>query len=411
MPKAFRARYIIPLRGEPSARGRRSLYAPLECMEDAVLLTAHGQILGLESFADFSRRPSVQFALTDFGEACLVPGLINAHCHLELSHLAGNTAQGGGFANWLSSLVPLLHKEYDSALVRSAITHAIEDAFACGTAHIGDVTSRLPLEISAIAASLAKSRALPYPVTHFLEAIGFTPNKGIDSAEGYSPLCVEAIPEDVRANFAIAGHALYSTSPKALQAAYSWSRKHGRIFSLHLAESEQEQECLMSGCGALHDIMRASLLPKDWLCPGMGAVDYAVKLQLLSMSTLAVHCVHISDNDMRHLSLSGAYVCLCPRSNEYIGVGRARASAMVGAGVNLCLGTDGLSSNHNLDMQQEMLAALRLYDIPGRALLRMATINGAEALRLRQSLGSFAAGKAAAWCVLEPELAAAVLAP
>ncbi|MDL2207805.1 amidohydrolase family protein [Desulfovibrio sp. OttesenSCG-928-M16] len=408
MPEAIRARHIIPLLSQGPARGPEALYASLDILEDAVVLSTRGRITGLESFTDFSRRPASEFVLTDLGEVCIAPGFVNAHCHLELSHLAGKTTPGEDFAVWLSSLIALLRQKTDPVILHSAITGALEALHDSGVAHTGDVTSRRPLEVSAIAASLADSWGLPYPLTHFLESIGFVPNPQTGMAEGYAPFQNEKIPVERRANFAVAGHALYSTGAEALRAASYWCWERGRVFSLHLAESLAEEELLGCGQGPLRDILGDTLLPADWTEPGLGAVDYAMKLHLLTPFTLAVHCVHVSENDMERLALSGTNVCLCPRSNEYVGVGRAKAVAMAEAGVLLCLGTDGLTSNHDLDMQKEMLAAMKLYQLPGQAVLRMATANGAYALGLGH-LGSLAPGNAAVWSVLCPELAEALL--
>ncbi|MDL2280068.1 amidohydrolase family protein [Desulfovibrio sp. OttesenSCG-928-G11] len=409
MPEAIRASHIVPFLGQGPARGLESLLEPLELIEDAVLLVSRGRIEGLESYADFRRRAASDYALTDLGELCLAPGLVNAHCHLELSYLGGSTLSGKGFAAWLKSLVLLLRERRDQEEARQAMVQALEEMLAAGAAHCGDVSRRMPLEISAAAASLAESMGIPYPLTHFLECMGFTePESGSQTARGYSPLPMGRVPLERRKSFIIAGHALYSTDPKALRAASYWCWERGRVFGLHLAESRSEHECLTSGSGPLYEVLRGSLLPFDWEAPGMSPVEYADKLQLLTPFTLAAHCVHLSDADIERLSLRGANVCLCPRSNEYIGVGRARAKDMAGADILLCLGTDGLCSNHDLDMQKEMRAAIDFYGLPGRAVLRMATLNGAYALGL-DDLGSLTPGNAAAWCALAPDLARAVL--
>lgn len=409
MPEAIRASHIVPFLGQGPARGLETLLEPLELLEDAVLLVSRGRIDGLESYVDFCRRAASDYTLTDLGEVCLAPGLVNAHCHLELSHLGGCTLPGKGFAAWLNSLVLLLHERHNPEEVRRAMVLALEDMLAAGSVHCGDVSSRMPLEISAAAASLADSLGIPYPLTHFLECIGFAePKSGSYTARGYSPLPMGRVPLERRRRFIIAGHALYSTDPKALRAASYWCWERGRVFGLHLAESRSEHECLAYGSGPLYEVLRDSLLPHGWEAPGMSPIDYADKLQLLTPFTLAAHCVHLSDADIERLSLSGVNVCLCPRSNEYVGVGRARAEKMAGADILLCLGTDGLCSNHDLDMQKEMRAAMELYGLPGRAVLRMATLNGAYALGL-DDLGSLTPGNAAAWCALTPDLARAVL--
>jgi cytosine/adenosine deaminase-related metal-dependent hydrolase len=404
MPQAFRAARIITLAGEEPARTLSDLEAPLFVMRDAVLLTSRGKVTGVECHADFQRRAASAYELEDLGQVFLAPAFVNAHCHLELSHLAGKTASGGGFTAWLESLIPLLRKTPSVSEHRAAVKSALNELAGSGVAHTGDVGSRHLELVSELAGIAAEDMGRPYPLTHFLEAIGFSPSRDVAVAGGFAPPASAQMLAKRRAECAVAGHALYSTGPEALRAASYWCWERGRVFSLHLAESEEEQELLLEGGGALHDIMSRGALPERWQAPGMSAVDYAAGLHLLNPFTLAVHCVHCSSQDIERLALTGTNVCLCPRSNVYIGVGTAPARVMAEAGVLLCLGTDGLCSNENLDMQREMAAAMDIYGLSARAALRMATVNGAYALGLGH-LGCLSAGKTAAFSVLGPRLA------
>lgn len=407
MPEAFRARRIITMATEEPARSLQALEAPLTVLEDGVLLTAMGRVTAVESYADYQRRPASGYDFTDLGEVCLAPGLINAHSHLELSHLAGKTLSGRGFAVWLQSLIQLLKNASAVSEQRAAVAGALDQLARSGVAHSGDVGSRSPELVSELAARQAADLGHPYPLTHFLEAIGFYPARDSAVAGGYAPPSSVAMLFKRRADCAVAGHALYSTSPEGLRAASYWCWERGRVFSMHLAESEGEQRFLQEGNGPLYEIMSRSLLPDNWKAPGLSAVNYAASLQLLSPFTLAVHCVHCSGADIERLALSGASVCLCPRSNAYIGVGTAPAMDMARAGVLLCLGTDGLSSNHDLDMQQEMRCAMSAYGFSARAALRLAVVNGAYALGLGH-LGALSPGKAAVYARLEPDLETAL---
>jgi cytosine/adenosine deaminase-related metal-dependent hydrolase len=439
MRHAFRAKNIIPLAEDFPARGLKALDAPLAELDDAVLLVRDGLIEAVETYRAF-RRGRTSCPLTDLGAVRIVPAFINAHCHLELSHLAGKIPRGLGFAGWMRALLPLLGPPADPAEPKRALAAAFQALLRGGTAHVGDVGSLIPALVAEAASAAVRSplpsdngpprsaeddadrfgvahgilrpegalvgpalSGLPYPVTHFLETLGFAPHTPNTPhtiiAAGRIPSPAAALPPERLGDCAVSGHALYSTDPEALRAAARWCQEHERTFSIHLAESLEEEECLVFGRGALHDLLRVRMLPPDWSAPGLRPVLWASRLDLLGPRTLAVHAVHCDAADIALLGASGASVCLCPRSNAFIKVGTAPAKALAEAGVPLCLGTDSLASNEDLDMRREMRFAAGEYALSFQALLRMATGNGAHALGL-EHLGSLAPGKAACFAVL-----------
>ena len=406
---AYRAKKIITLGREKQVQGRVALDAPLQALENAVLLTSSGRVAAVETYAAYRRRAHQDIVLTDLGAVCMAPGLINAHCHLELSYLAGKTTSGNGFAVWARSLLAALQEPLSEDHGFEAQQRTLNGMLDAGAAHVGDVGSRhVPLTQQA-ARQAALERAIPYPLTHFLEVLGAEPPnpegalpKAI-AADGYAPLCAATLPEDVLPHCAVAGHALYSTVPEGLRAASAWCEERRRPFSLHLAESEEEQECLRRGTGMLYDMLAESLLPSGWSAPGLGAVEYAERLGLLTPRTMAVHCVQCSDADIERLARRKAAVCLCPRSNGYIGVGKAPAGAMADAGIVLCLGTDGLSSNRDVDMRGELAALRAEHGFSPRAALRIATVNGAAVLGL-PLLGTLDPGKAACFSLWDGDM-------
>lgn len=393
MVEAFRAKSIISFAGESPARTRTELEAPLSALDDGVLVLDGGRLLAAESFAAFRRGPHSLCPLTDLGEVSLVPAFANAHCHLELSHLAGAVPGGSGFTAWVRNLVSQATRPVLPGLLLKSVRAALERAVESGTAHVGDVGSRNPALVARAAEGLCG-------VTHFLEVLGsdrpgpagIVPEEL--AAEGYCPPAAADLTPDRHPWCAVSGHALYSTSPEGLRAAFAWCRERQRPFSMHLAECAEEDDCLLHGKGDLHDMLRGSLLPRDWRHPGIRPVEYAEALGLLGPGTLAVHCVRCSPADVAILARNRASVCLCPRSNRYIGVGIAPADNMAERGLLLCLGTDSLASNTDLDMRREMLAAREHWGFSERAVLRMATLNAAHALGLSH-LGSLTPGRAA----------------
>jgi cytosine/adenosine deaminase-related metal-dependent hydrolase len=311
--------------------------------------------------------------------------------------LAGLTRRGDGFVPWLQSLIPLAAKPALPELLLRHLHEALEQVRRGGTAHVGDVGSRNP-------ALVARAAGQGCGLTHFLEVFGFSRPPLSDSmpqqlaAQGYCPPAASSLTPEAWEGCAIAGHALYSTAPEGLRAAFAWCREHRRPFSIHLAESAEEEDCLLRGKGDLHELLCERLLPADWRHPGMRPVEYADRLGLLGPRTLAVHCVHCSPEDTALLARRRVNICLCPRSNRFIGVGLSMAKQLLEQELLLCLGTDSLASNDDLDMREELRAARELWGFSAEAVLRMATVNAAYALGL-DHLGALMPGKAAAFFI------------
>lgn len=401
-PVAFRAAALVTLAGEGPARGA-ALLAPLERLDDALLLTRGGRVetAGPWRHAHLPAGTEVR----DLGDVCLMPAPANAHTHLQLSWLAGRTRWGGGFAAWLQSLVPQLMAKVrpdEVAERRRAMDAACAALAACGTRWLGDVGGSAPGAVTAVKEACARAGLA---VRQFCEWFGFAPPL-IDEGRPWPPRCRAEIEADAELAGACApgGHALYSTAPDILRAARDWCARNGRVFSFHLAESPEETELLAHGTGPLRACYEGTVLPPGWSAPGMRPLAYARALGLLAPGTLAVHGAQLDGEEMAVLAASGAALCLCPRSNHNLGVGAAPVGRLMEAGVLLCLGTDGLTSNSDLNVLNEARWLREHLDVPGRALLRLLTVNGAAALGFAAGAGTLAPGAPAAFAVMPAAL-------
>ena len=373
---AVRAGTIIPLAGESAARGLDALTRPLEYIDDGIVLTQGTTILAVEPYRDYIRRPDALpvSAIHDLGDGLLVPGLINSHTHLEISHMAGKTVRGKGFSDWVSSLVALDKNPPEST--HEAILNAVASLTDYGIAGVGDISSRMPQTV------LHATRKSGIEARIFCEIIGHAPT-AVDQAR------TEAETDPF---FSLAGHAFYTTPGKTIANAHQWCVGKGLPFSLHLAEHEDEAQCLQNASGKLYELLRERVLPPSWRPPGQSPVQYAASLGLLTSGTLAVHCVHCDDADIATLAAGSAAICLCPRSNAYIAVGESPAKSFAEKGILLCLGTDSLASCADLDVWNEAEYFLKKNILPPKALLRMATVNGASVLGLSAQVGRLEKG-------------------
>lgn len=352
-----------------------------EIIADGAVVVRQGRIDDAGSWRELKARAPQD--VRDLGEVTLLPGLVNAHAHLELSHLGLPAAQGQGYLAWVRWLVSQPVSDLDA----HALTRAVSQLSACGTAGVADITSRN-------AALVAKS----------LEAAGIW---HVMQFERFGYLPDAPLPDIALEHLSLAGHALYSTSPQSLCAAKQWDDALGRVFSIHLAEHAGEVELLTHGSGDFADFMRLRILPPDFTPPGLTPVGWADALGLLDARTLAVHAVHVSQADIDILKARGTTVCLCPRSNAVIGVGRAPARAYLDAGIPCCLGTDSLASAPDLNLFGELRALLEHTGLSLTETVRLLSANAAGLLGF-SCLGSLAPGAAARFSVLPPDLESAL---
>jgi len=326
-----------------------------------------------------------QGRLRDLGPGVLLPGLVNAHCHLELSHLAGLLPGSAGFVPWVESVVASRGRFADED-VRCATASAIRFLEERGTVAVGDVSAALGhLDLL----SVSRLSAVVY-----LELLAWDPTK----AEA-----VLAFAEQRRAEVAaslrpglevrLAAHAPHSVSP----ALFGLLVARGGPAALHLAESPDETAFLAGGGGAWPAFLeRRGLGHVAFAPPGLSPVRYADSLGALHKHLVAAHGVQVDAVDREILARRGVHVVLCPRSNRNLGVGAADVPALLASGVRLALGTDSLASAETLDVLDDAVLLHRQFpSIDTGVLVRMATLGGAEALGF-DDLGAIAAGKRAA---------------
>lgn len=382
MPELLRAARLLPMSaGLP----------PL--VDDGAVVVEGQDILAVGTFAQLGRQHAG--AVRDLGHVTLAPATFNSHVHLEMTHLLGKTCAGQGFVPWVRSLLAQPLYDLDASAVRAQLLRMEQK----GVAFLADISTRNAARVGEILAASGLGFA------SFSEVIGDqVPEKPADL-----PPRVAAVEDCGRGVMSLAGHALYSTSGPLLQAAKAASRERGLPFSLHLAEHADEDEILLTGENAFLDLLRERGFITGYQAPGKRPVPLARELGLLDADSLLVHCVTVDAQDIADIARSGASVCLCPRSNEHIGVGQAPARALLQAGVNLCLGTDGLCSNADLDPYGE--AAWLLERDPGLDLPEAVALVTANPARFfgrsapwAARLGSLAPGRLARFSAVPPAL-------
>jgi cytosine/adenosine deaminase-related metal-dependent hydrolase len=360
------ASWVLPIDGPPLRDGR------VVCEGDRV------------SWVGRAADPGAPEApVRDLGAGVLLPGLVNAHCHLELSHLAGQIRLGEGFVPWVEAVVAARERAGDPGT--GAWADAIRFLEEHGTVAVGDVSNALgPLGLL----GASRLRAVV-----FLELLAWDPARAEATvAWADEQLAAAARTPAPGVEVRLAAHAPHSVSPEL----WALLADRGGVASLHLAESPEESRFLAEGDGPWAEfLVRRDLGHVFFRPPGQSPVEYVDRFGLLSPSLVAAHGVQVDEADRERLARRGVAVALCPRSNRNIGVGRADVPALLDAGVRLCLGTDSLASVETLDVLDDAVALAREFpDLDRAAIVRMATAGGAEALGL-DDFGTVAPGKRA----------------
>jgi len=362
---------------------------------DGAVAVNNGRIIDVGPFADLqSKYPEARIA---YHPGCvLLPPLINAHMHLELSHIRipEETRAIRGFTDWIGKLLETRQQAgILGETVETAAREALREQSTFGVAGIGDIGN------TDLGERLAEN--FTGLLLHFHEMLG-------RSQKTRKNILFEiAVAEDSKH---FTAHAPYSTHAELIQALKKRAGKLNHPFPIHTAEPPSESEMLSSGSGELFNfLMQLGFIDKSYRPPAeidnQGSVRYLHKLGVLDRRTICVHCVHLADEEIQILADTKTRVCLCPGSNRYLQVGRAPVKKFLDHGILPALGTDSRASNPELSLWREM--RILHEDNPGvqpEDILAMATLGGAEALGIDHDYGTLEKGKKAHFlAVMIPE--------
>ncbi|MGO8670629.1 MAG: amidohydrolase family protein [Capsulimonadaceae bacterium] len=377
MPSAtYAARWVLPVDGEPIVDG-------CVVVEDGLIVDVGSRPRGGRGGVD-----------RDFGEAVILPGFVNAHTHLEYTIQRG-LFEDLPFFPWIRALTASKALIDDHGWATSARLGALE-CIRAGITTVGDNTD------CGVTPRIADESGL--------RALVFQEVFGIDDREPTGPVIAALRDklqahrrfESVRVRLGVSPHALYTVRPALFAALNADSDLSMLPWSIHIAESPAESELTEFGSGPFSDMFRRRGI--DWHTPGMSPTAYAADVGALRPGSLAVHCVHQSPADISAVREHGAAIVHCPKSNGKLGAGIAPLAEWLRCD-DLCvaLGTDSAASNNTLDMFEEMRLGLLqqravcrdVSAVAAQDMIRMATLNGARALGMGETVGSLTPGKRA----------------
>ena len=330
----------------------------------------------------------------DLGDVAILPGLVNAHTHLELSWMAGLVPPAASMDEWIGTLMRVRRAGVSGGpdAEVAAARRAASTMRASGTVLVGDISNTLVSAPALVEAGMGG--------VVFHELLGFNAvEPALLVAEALNRVTsVRALLSSAGAaiRFAIAAHAPYSVSPGLFREIAA--RRTAGPLTVHLGESIEEIEFLRAGTGPIRTLLETlGVWNSSWVVPRMSPVDYLASVGYLQPGLLAVHAVHLRDDELDRLRASGATVVTCPRSNMWVGAGMPRLSHFYASGVPVAIGTDSLASVGTLNMFDELAEMRRIApEVTAATLLESATRVGAEALGFGATHGTIAPGKAAA---------------
>lgn len=311
----------------------------------------------------------------------IVPGFINTHCHLELSHMLPQIPEHTGLVAFVQQIIS--SRQADAVQIDMAMRNADKQMFENGIVAVGDISNQ-------IASKEIKQRSKIYYHT-FVEAMGFNPQRAnviMDYAVGikneFAPLPASVVP-----------HAPYSVSPQLFALINEAAEKEDALISIHNQETTNENAFFESKTGGFLDLYRFLGLDITFFEPSKKTSLQTWLPHIKKQKTLLVHNTVSSKEDVEFAKQNhqNLYWCLCPQANLYIENSLPDVDMLIDEEVKITLGTDSLASNKQLNILSEMKTLQQYKNVSFEKLLQWATINGAEFLGLTSLFGSIEVGK------------------
>ncbi len=370
----LRARMVVPVSRPP--------------IEDGVVCLSGERVAWVGRRADLPASHAADNEV-DLGDAILLPGLINAHCHLDYTDMAGQISPPRSFADWIKSMVAF-KAAWTLADFQTSWHHGAAMLLKNGTTTVADIEA-IPELIP------AAWEQTPLRVISFRELLNV--RSRVPAAE----IVERAVNDWLGASgsegrVGLSPHAPYTTTTELLEMAARAAHRRRWRLTTHVAESEQEFEMYMYRQGALFDWLKGQRDVAD--CGKGSPVQHLERCGYLDENLLAVHVNYLWRHDADVLGRHRVSVAHCPQSHDYFQHLRFPRVELEDAGVNICLGTDSLAttrSSRGRELELNLFDEMRAFsakspDVSPEHILRMATVNGAKALGMAGVIGELTEG-------------------
>ncbi|WP_412466442.1 amidohydrolase family protein [Pedobacter sp. KLB.chiD] len=364
MLKYFSADWVFPVSSPPIKNG-------------VVAINPDGDIKEVLAEEDYA---SLDLDLTKY-KGAIVPGFINTHCHLELSHMLNRIPEQTGLVEFVQHVIK--RRQGNADLIDLAMQKADQQMFDNGIVAVGDISNQ-------ISSKKVKETSKIYYHT-FIEALGFNPERAVvimdhlrEVKHDFNPLPSTIVP-----------HAPYTVSPQLFELIRQEAEKENAFISVHNQETDDENAFFESKTGGFLKLYEFLGMDLSFFDPTNKTSLKTWLPYIKKQKTLLVHntVTNRADIEFAKRSNPDLYWCLCPQANLYIENALPDVDLLMDEGLKITLGTDSLASNNHLNILSEMLTLQKYKQVPFEKLLNWATINGAEFLELDQQMGTIEAGK------------------
>jgi len=362
--KSFKADYVFPVNADPIKNG-------------IVTVDDLGKIISVTD------QPPADNSPVELLSGIICPGFINAHCHLELSHMGGKVPTNMGLVNFIKEV--LKHRTADIQLMNDAAEKADNEMYENGIVAVGDISNT-----NNTIAIKAKSK-IHYHT--FVEILGFLPH----NAEQLFDKGLELLQEFKPQSCSITPHAPYSVSKELFRLIKKYCDDHTNLLSIHNQECEDENKFFRYKLGSFNDLYEYFGMDISHFKPqARNSIQSMVPLLTSNQDILMVHNTCTNLKDIYFLKRFDRKIswCFCPNANLYIENRLPKINLFVDQGFDITLGTDSMASNHGLSILGEMQTIQHKYKAISTAkLMEWATLEGARFLGIDADKGSLEPGK------------------
>jgi len=366
MLRYLSADYIFPVSGDPIKDGIIALHQDGEI--DAVYTAETAKSI---------TEPIDRY------QGIIVPGFVNSHCHLELSHLHGKIPEGTGLVSFVKAVISQRTANQEEVL--SAMKTNDQLMSDNGIVAVGDISN------NHFSKSVKQNSRIYYHT--FVELLGFDPakaeivfNKALELKSDFAPLPASIVP-----------HAPYSVSEKLFGLLREYSESHPNLCSMHNQESQAETDFFMNKGGEFLDLYQMLNLDLNFFnARYQSSIQSILPLLSSKQKTLLVHNTYTSPEDIATVAASGMNInwCFCPNANLYIEGRLPDIETFIDNNIKITIGTDSLASNDKLCILSELKVIKEYFpELPFSQTIRWATLNGAEFLGIDKHFGSLEKGK------------------
>ncbi|GAC1649263.1 MAG: amidohydrolase [Gemmatimonadaceae bacterium] len=371
----YHARWLVPVSSPP--------------VEHGTVAVAEGRIVYVGPRAQAPRGPD-----RDLGDAILLPGLVNAHTHLELTGMRG-FLEGNDFAEWIRVLTAGRRAVLDDAALLDAARLGVIEGLGAGVTTFADTGSST--------AAFEAMRELGVRGVAYQEVFGPDPDQCPGAMAGLRATIERLRPRETPlVRVGVSPHAAYSVSDALFEAVGRYGRDESLPLAIHAAESEEEQRYVTAAAGPFADLLHArgiAVAPR-----GRSPIALLSRTGVLDARSLLIHCLRTDAADVAVIARHGCAIAHCPASNAKLGHGIAPLNHWMAAGIRVGIGSDSVVSNNRMDLLDEARVAILLsrvrsggatHPLGAVDAIAIATLGGARALGLDAHIGSLDVGKEA----------------